>query len=234
MTDELALPEAPVQPPSLPFYEVWNIALRRPTLEAYQRLLEDPKASLGRAVTWLLVVGAVSGLLSGVSQLVWMQLMGSSAFSQLAGPGQMLPQQAMPQGLGMAALVICAIPLSAIGVVIGSMIYYGLVHFTASAFGGQGTFGQMMYINAAYYAPIALISSLLSLIPCAACLAVPLGIYSFALQFLAVRAATKLGWGGAIGSILIVFFLFLMISLVLALLVFLPMMDQIQATYPTL
>ncbi len=58
MSDELAMPEAPIQPPSLPFYEVWNIALRRPTLESYERLLQDPKATLSRAVVWLLVGAA--------------------------------------------------------------------------------------------------------------------------------------------------------------------------------
>ncbi len=174
MSDELAMPEAPIRPPSLPFYEVWNIALRRPTLESYERLLQDPNATLGRAVVWLLVVGAISGLLSAASQFVWMQLMGSSAFSQFAGSAQALPQQLAPAGLGMAAALVCAIPISAIAVVLGQMLYFGLVHFTASAFGGQGTFSQMMYANTAYYAPITLISSLLSLIPCAACLAVPL------------------------------------------------------------
>jgi hypothetical protein len=234
MSDELAMPEATIQPPSLPFYEVWNIALRRPTLESYDRLLQDPKATLGRAVTWLLVVGAVSGLLSAASQFVWMQLMGSSALSQFVGSGQALPPQLAPQGLGMVAFIACSIPISAIGVVLGSLIYYGLVHFTASAFGGQGTFGQMMYINAAYYAPITLITSVLSLIPCVACLAAPLGIYAFALQFLAVRSATKLGWGGAIGSVLIVMFLFILIAVVLTLLIFVPMLDQIRATYPML
>lgn len=234
MSDELAMPKAPMEAPSLPFYEVWNIALRRPTLESYERLLQDPKATLGRAVTWLLVVGAVSGLLSAASQFVWMQLLGSSAFSQFAGPGQGLPPQAGLPGLSMAAIMVCSIPISAIGVVLGQMLYFGLVHFTASAFGGQGTFSQMLYANSAYYAPITLISSLLSLIPCAACLAVPLAIYALALQFLAVRAATRLGWGGAIGSVLIVMFLFLLIAVVLTLLFFIPMMDQLQATYPML
>jgi len=234
MSDELAMPEAPIQPPSLPFYEVWNIALRRPTLESYERLLQDPNATLGRAVVWLLVVGAISGLLSAASQFVWMQLMGSSAFSQFAGAAQALPQQLAPAGLGMAAALVCAIPISAIAVVLGQMLYFGLVHFTASAFGGQGTFSQMMYANTAYYAPITLISSLLSLIPCAACLAVPLGIYAIALQFLAVRAATKLGWGGAIGSVLVVMFLFILIAVVLTLLIFVPMMDELQAAYPML
>ena len=234
MSDELAMPEAPIRPPSLPFYEVWNIALRRPTLESYERLLQDPKATLSRAVIWLLVVGAISGLLSGASQLVWMQLMGSSAFSQFAGSAQALPSQLAPPGLSMAAIMLCAIPIGAIGLVLGQMLYFALVHFTASAFGGQGTFSQMMYANTAYYAPITLISSLLSLIPCAACLAAPLGIYAFALQFLAVRSATKLGWSGAIGSVLIVMFLFILIAVVLTLLIFVPLIDELRAAYPML
>jgi hypothetical protein len=234
MTDELAMPEAQIQPQSLPFYEVWNIALRRPNLESYERLLQDPNATFGRAAVWLLVVGAISGLLSAASQLVWTQLMGSSAFSQFAGSGQAFAPQLAPQGISMVALMVCSIPISAVGVLLGSIIYYGLINFTASAFGGQGTFGQMMYINAAYYVPITLITSLLSLIPCLACLAAPLGIYAFALQFLAVRAASKLGWGGAIGSVLIVMFLFLLVGLVLALLVFVPLIDELRTAYPTL
>lgn len=232
MTDELTIPEAPVQQPSLPFYEVWNIALRRPTLEAYQRLLQDPQATLGRAVVWLLVVGAISGVLSAASQLVWTRVLSSGALAQFAGSGQTLPQEFGLAGLNMTILLLCGIPIGAISLVLGQMLYFGLVHFTASALGGQGTFGQLLYANTAYYAPVTLISSLLALIPCLACLAMPLAIYSFALQFLAVRAATRLGWGGAIGSVLIVAFLFVLVAIVLVLLLVVPLMDQLQGLYP--
>ncbi len=232
MADELAVPVSPSPRPSLPFYDVWNTALRRPSVEAYERLLEDPKANLSRAVVWLLVVGAISSVLSAVSQLIWVRLMSSGALSQLAAPGQTLPSELALPGLSMAALLACAVPAGAIGMVLGQLLYFGLVHFTASAFGGQGTFGRMVYANAAYYAPVTLLSSLLALIPCAACLAVPLGVYSIALQFIAVKAATRLGWGGTIGSILIVLFLFILVTVVLALLLMGPIMDQLRTIYP--
>jgi len=49
-----------------------------------------------------------------------------------------------------------------------------------------------------------------------------------------VRAASKLGWGGAIGSVLIVMFLFILVGLVLALLLFVPLLDELRTAYPTL
>ena len=239
MMDELAVPESPLPPPSLPWHEVWSRALRNPSVVAYERLLEDPKATLNRAVVWLLVAGLIGSVFSVLGQFAVSALFGSGMGTMFLPGGQALPPELGAAGLGnlgpfMGIALVCGVPVGAVLGVLAQLLYYGILHFAASAFGGQGGFGRLVYANAAYSAPVALISSLLGMIPCVGCLALPLAIYSIALQFIATKAATGLGWGSTIASILLVGLLFVLVGVVIVLLILLPFMQEFQGAFPTI
>ena len=59
----------------------------------------------------------------------------------------------------------------------------------------------MIYANAAYLAPISIISALIGAIPYVNfCIGLPLAIYNFVLGVIAIKAVNRIGWGGAVVS----------------------------------
>ena len=70
-------------------------------------------------------------------------------------------------------------------------------------FKGGGKYASMVYASAAFYAPLILISSLISGIPYVNCLSIPLLIYALVLGVMAVKAVNQIGWGQAAVSFLI-------------------------------
>ena len=219
MTEAYAVPSMPAEEAqSFSWIQAWTTALTRPSVAAYEALLRDPKAGMGRAVAWILVSSLVSyGIIGGIQALLLRTTLAPAylrGFEQGAGRAvQSLP--AFASSLWIAAL--CFIPIAVAAFLIGQLFYAGILHFTASALGSQGTYGGLTYAIAAYTAPFTLLSSLLGLIPVVNCLTLPMGLYTIGLHLLAVKAATRMSWGRTIASILIVGLLFTLVAVVAAL-----------------
>lgn len=215
---------------SYTWLQAWTVALTRPSVSMYEALLQDPKAGLSRAITWLLVSSFVSYAIVGVIQALLLQTAFAPAYLRAFEQGTGRAAESLPAiapTLWIAAL--CLIPIGAAATLIGQLLYTAVLHFTASALGSQGDYGGLTYAIAAYTAPFTLLSSLVGLIPFVNCLTLPLSLYTVGLHLLAVKAATRLSWGRTVASLLIVGLLFALVLIVAALFLIGPVAAWLRA-----
>lgn len=100
--------------------------------------------------------------------------------------------------------MLCIAPLGAVLGVLFLAIIAGISNLIARAVGGTGSFGQLVYVFAAYLAPLTIISSVLGIVPILNCVTIPLGFYGLFLNILAIKAVHELSWGKAILSSVVV------------------------------
>jgi hypothetical protein len=206
----------------------WTAALRRPSVEVYESLLDDPAASLGRAVTWLFAASLAGYAISGLLEAAYFQFASKpDLLNSIATAEGIDPQLASTILNNLWLAILCLVPLGSVAFVMGQLIYAGVLHFALSAFGGQETYADLVYALAAYTAPITLVSTLLGIIPCVNFLTLPLGIYSVFLHFLAAKSASRLGWGATTASIVIVGLLFLLVTAIAALAILGPIVENL-------
>jgi hypothetical protein len=174
----------PTQMESFSGLQAWWLAITNPRTSTYKRLVGDPKATLSRGTIWIL---------------------GSSAIAQIIILISALPQSRTPEWI--FKLMLYGVPCITILVAAGIFLYVGVAQFIAGAFGGGGTFSQLVYAISAYFAPITIIGALVVLIPIVRYLAIPLFLYSLVLQLIAIKAVYQINWGHAIitGFILALF-----------------------------
>lgn len=218
MTTPSAQPALPG--PTLPWSQVWLSALTRPTEQSYQILLDDPAAKPTRGLLWVGITSLFASAIYALTQMAFRPEM-----------DQFMDQLEREAGAGARAgtllfLVLCSIPLGAIFAVLGMVIYTALVNFVAGRLGGTGNFNQLVYLFSAITAPMAVASSLLSVIPIVACLTVPLAIYSLYLQLLAVKTVHRVDWVRAAASVLVLVILAVVIGVVCAVAIFLPVFRE--------
>jgi hypothetical protein len=202
--------------------QAWLLALTRPSEETYEKLIMDPLASLQRAMIWIFTSTMIStGVLFGL-QLLMIQFFGGSAFSEL--------DELSSTGFltGSLLLLICLLPLSGIATVLGQLVYGGVVQFISGAFGGRGTYTELVYAVAAYTAPMTLLTALLALIPFVnVCLGFPLSIYGFTLNLLAIKSVHQFGWGSAFATVFVMILIMVLIMVIIFAVVLSPLIDAL-------
>jgi uncharacterized protein YjbI with pentapeptide repeats len=149
--------------------EVWFGALIQPSVKTFEGFAQDPKATSTRAYTWIFTSALVSALILILIQLV---LLGSVDI--------------------VAPIVAVIVP------VVAFAVSTGITYVIARALGGTGTYAQHAFAVAAYVAPLALISNVVSLIPYVNLLNYLLVVYGIVLQVIAIKAVHRFGWGKAI------------------------------------
>lgn len=194
-------------PATYSWFAAWRAALTRPSVATYTDLLIDPRASLGRAAAWLFVSTLLAYLMGMALQtLLFPSMLGEI----LRGAGDVAPGVLL-------ALSLACMPVLAACAVASYLVGFGLVHFIASALGSQGSYTQVVYAHAAYLAPLGMLTTVLGMIPLVNCLALPLALYSFGLQLMALKASTRLGWGRVFAVLGILALLVTLLAVVLAL-----------------
>lgn len=179
-----------------PFYKVWIKAVTKPNEQAYSEIATAPDASPNKAYLWL----AISYIFSFFVVLLVTLVSTSTRYGGSVG-----------DALGSTLItVVCAAP---IGAIVGLLFYaleVAIVQWVARLFKGTGTYSQLIYVFAAFTAPLTIVSgliSLFSLIPfiglCFSIISIALGIYSLFLMVTATKAVNKFGWGEAAGSVLL-------------------------------
>jgi hypothetical protein len=224
MTSEVGGTAVPTEYGTYTWFEAWRMALTRPNEETFRSLADDPNGSLGRALGWVAITSAISFLITSTAQILFSAL--------LAGPGlfDAVEQEVgllLPGGLMIAGVFICGLPMVALFSAIGILIYSGIVQFTASAFGGEGTFAEMTYALAAFTAPIALLSAAIGWIPLVNCLTIPLVIYNLLLTLLAVKSVNRISWGKTIGIFAVLTLVGALLAVVLVMLIWIPLRDTL-------
>lgn len=163
------------------FFEVWSTALTVQDHDVYANLLDDPKATLGRAFTWIALASLVNAAVIPVFMLMNPEV---GDFSKI--------------GVFMIGMLI-GIPVM---VVIGFAIWAGIQNIFAVLLGGTGYYTRTAYALAAFTAPITILTSLLMIVPFVGqCLAVPLSFYTLVLNIRALRASHSLSILAALGVI---------------------------------
>lgn len=169
----------PPEKQSYSWNQVWITALTEPSVKSYEALIEDPKASVNRAVIWLFVslslpfflvmlVGAMAGTASTDSNVS-----------------------------GILVTLFCA-PVLAAFYILNLAIRVGITHGIAKALGGEGQFGSLFYAFAAFEAPLGILASVFSSIRILNCLVLFLGLYGLVLSVIATMAVYRLNTGRAI------------------------------------
>lgn len=210
-------------PPTFSWFDAWRVALARPSVATYTDLLLDPKVSLRRALAWLFSASFLSyvvgvGIQAAVFPGVLAEVIRGAA-------------ETAPAGVGVTPTVVLVLslactPFLAGFVVLTYLVGFGIIHFIASALGSEGSYSELVYTHAAYLAPMTLLTTLLGMIPVVNCLTLPLGLYAFGLQLLALKAATRMSWGRVFATLLIVGLLIGLAVVVLGLAVFSPELER--------
>ena len=169
---------------SLSWSETWIKALTQPSVETFEEIICDPNASNRRAYNWVFV----SALISYIVAMLVVAVTGVSMTGSVEGAG-----------FNVLTLICCA-PVGGLLAVLGLAISAGITQTVASMLCGTGSYDKLVYANAAYIAPLSLVSGLLSYIPIIRFLTVPLGLYGIVLNVMAVKAVNRFSWGKAVSS----------------------------------
>lgn len=208
------------------FFEIWLLALTRPREDTYQTIVTDPGASIGRAALWIFITSLIS---YGIAMALQFGQM-AAVLNQFEEAGNSLGAMAG----GGAILLLCGLPLVGGMAVVGAMFYAAILQFVAGALGGTGTFRELFFGTASFTAPMTIITTGLGLIPIVgACLTLPLSLYSLYLNALVLKAVNRYGWGSAIVTLLVPVIISLLLALIVFAMLFPFMQELIQSELGT-
>ena len=187
---------------SLSWSKTWIMALTQPSEASYAEIANDPSATQDKAYIWIFI----SSLIGSIVSLVLYNLFESP----LMAPGE--------EGLfggSMFVYLLCCAPIGSLLSVLGTIISVGITQWIASLLGGTGSYSELIYVVAAYSAPLALIVSPFTAIPCLGCLTIPLALYAALLNIIAVKTVNKFSWGQAVAASLIIPVLFIGVAIII-------------------
>ena len=163
--------------------KVWMSVLTRPSVATFERILSDPQASARRAYLWVGLAALIGGIITNAYSRLGL-------FGSQPEFGPMFLYTCVPANIVLALLSLAAVSWVA-------------QRMAGGFFSGGGKYASMVYASGAFYAPLILISSLISGIPYVNCLSIPLLIFALVLGVMAVNAVNQIGWGQAAVSFLI-------------------------------
>jgi len=168
---------------TLSWGKVWISVLTRPSITTFERIIRDPRASPRRTYLWVGIAALIGAIMTGAISRIGL-------FGGQQALGSTFPYNCAPANIVAALLSLAAVSWVA-------------QRIAGGFFKGGGKYASMVYASGAFYAPIILISGLISGIPYVNCLSIPLLIYAFVLGVMAVKAVNQIGWVQAAVSFLI-------------------------------
>lgn len=183
--------------------QTWTKALTKPNEQTFVEIASSPNAKASTAYIWMFVASLIqfflASLVQGRMMSTYMEQLGINA-------GNFENGGFMP----VAITAICGAPIAAALSTLVFAIGVFIVQWLAKMFGGRGTSDQLAYAMASISAPYAILAGILTLfaaIPyvglCFSAILSIAGIYIFVLNTMAVKGVNQIGWGAAIGSLLI-------------------------------
>jgi len=163
--------------PALPWPRIWLAAVARPTVATYEELARQPRISSWDAWIWLFGSSFLSGLLMSL------------------GPVFVRARPAFDLGLALAVFTIIA--------VLAWAIFMVCIQGISRLFKGGGTYQTLIYVFAAFNAPLMLLASGLSLVPRSGLGLIVFYLYWLRLYSVAVQAAHQFSWMKAVGAVLL-------------------------------
>lgn len=187
--------------------------LTRPGAQSFAE--EQGKAEWGIIWIQLLIVGLVGTLIGLIHAAIGTAFMLGTSGNSVA----------TAYGLLGSIFIGSSTVFSIISIIVGFFIVVGIQFLLAKAFRGTGTFVQQGYNYLLFYAPLAIISNVLGLIPIlGGLIGFALWIYQIVLNVFAIMAAHRLSGGKATLVVLIpiiaIFLVFFLCAVVLVALLF--------------
>ncbi|MBZ0308490.1 MAG: YIP1 family protein [Anaerolineae bacterium] len=181
-----------------PFFQVWWEAVLRPA--SFDSLLNDPQVSITRALLWVAAATGISTALQVSLGALFQAALGTdSSFYTLFN----FLFDEVSEGQTFLLGLFCAVPVGMLLAVVVVLIGGGILHGISRLFGGDGTLEDLIYLMAAYTAPISLINGVFAPLPYIGLLSFLITLYSFGLQVMAVKTVHHLGWPQAIFAVVV-------------------------------
>lgn len=210
-------------------FQTWMNAVTQPNSEFYDNERRSPNATLGTAVIWVVIAAVASSIIGALGLFAGIgALQSSGIIEEILSDPEIPPEVRMMvegflSGGGMAGLGAASLIANVVLAPIFFIIITGIVHLIARLFGGQGDFGRFAYLNAAYQAPITILTSLLGLVPfLGSCISVLISLYSLVLAYFAIKTEHQLTQGRSIMVLLTP--ILLVVALVICFAVFVGVM----------
>jgi hypothetical protein len=166
----------------------------------FEILVSNPNAKRRTAYYWMATVGIILSLINVLFFANFLQRL-------IGGP----PKTVLVIS---SFILICSLPLIALTSIFGLVLAVTPQNSLATLLGGKGNLDQLIYAEATFSAPLLLISNILGSVPYLYLLNVPLGIYSFVLSVMAIKAIHQFGWLKAIVSSLAVLILAVIVAII--------------------
>jgi hypothetical protein len=187
MFDDLSLDfEAPIK---LSTGEIWFKALSSPRVESYRQFINQEDSSAGTTLYWLFLAGGFGGLAAGLLQ---------AAFNSHSFFGLVNISNGGEVSSGAILWAFFGALLFSVGVPLVTLINTGLIQIIIRAFGDRVSFERLLYVFAAYQAPLGLLICFIGGIPTLGCVSLPLLVYWLVLGVVAIRSVSQLEIGKAI------------------------------------
>lgn len=158
-----ATPAAKPRKPRV-WYRVWLSALAHPRSEGFAALLRDPGAGVNRALGLIAAATAIGMLL------------------------MLLEARALK-----ATAVLCYTPSAVLVGVVGFVVYTSITHGIVRLTGGKALYRDLIYLYAAYYAPLLIVSAALLPVPVLRWAALGLALLALSLNVFAIRTSLSRG-----------------------------------------
>ena len=187
---------------------IWQNVLLRPGEESFVEAGQSPQANLSTALLWIVLAAVISAIFGFMRSLIFSTATaGYSAFINQMD----LPADAQSQIETLLAGPIMGIvsgTAGGIATLISMPVFFlvgvGISYLIGAFLQGKGDFGRFAYLNAAFSAPIAIITAVVTFIPVVgACVSGLLSLYSLVLNVFAVKVGLNLSTGKAIAVVLI-------------------------------
>lgn len=175
---------------ALPWDEVWLRALTKPSAATFQELLRDPQAASGRPYKWIFFATLVG---QGIALLLLTAFHQSPRLVALQKFSLISPTM-KPETFA------CTLLISPFAAIIGLWFFSHITQWFARMFDGKGTAAELIYVRAAYLAPMSIITTPLNVIPFIAYVNILFSFYLMVLELLAIKTVNRFGWGAAIAS----------------------------------
>ena len=188
-------------------WQTWLHVITAPGEPTFETERQKPQATLTTALIWMLIAGVVAAIL-GFIQAAVAAGAAQGTIGQVIATADLPPETraALEQLLNSGVLGILtggASLTSIIMVPIGFLVSTAIYFVIAKLLGGTGDFGRYAYLNASFGAPLAILSSILSVIPFLGCITIFLGLYQIVLTYYSTKVEHNLTSGRALIVVLL-------------------------------
>ncbi|MFZ1768374.1 MAG: Yip1 family protein [Caldilinea sp.] len=191
-------------------WQTWLKATTNPNEATYEELRHRPDANITTAIIYMAIYGVVAAVVSVLSSLLfagamsaWMPNMMQQMNLPPAETAQAEQLMRLLMGGGMLGMAGFAGLINIVTVPLFFLIGVGIYYLIAKVLGGVGDFGRYAYLNAAFSAPLGILTALLNIVPLAGCITPFISIYSLVLLYFATKTEHQLNSGRAIWVVLI-------------------------------